>query len=235
MRKSVLISMALVAFLILFTAASATAAGNEPGKVTAAIEVLERIMKIPQMSIPNSLFDDASAIAIIPSAISVEEGSGRAETRGTAREGVLVARTEGCSWSHPVFINLSGSDTAHPLETGSKEIVLVFRNGRGVDALKGGESTLRVDAVAGPVGRSSHLEFKEDVYAYALAEQSVSGIALAGVTMKTDENANANFYGPPGITPGVILAGKEGKVMPPAVSQLTCMIAGYSNAPQACS
>ncbi len=229
------ISTSLATLFILFIAASAGAAGSEAGKVTAATEVMDRAMAIPQRSIPKSLLDDASGIAIIPSAVSVPGGSGETQTGAARNEGILIARTDDGSWSHPVFVTLTGVRMGKHAENGASEMILVFKDGRTVDVLKGGALEIGVDAVPGPVGVSGPIERKANRYAYALIEQSLSGVSIEAATLRIDRNANATFYKRPGISPNAILQGKQEEAVAPAVSEFTCMIAIYSNAAQACS
>ncbi len=113
-------------------------------------------------------------------------------------------------------------------------MILVFKDGRTVDVLKGGALEIGVDAVPGHVGVSGPIERKANRYAYALIEQFLSGVSIEAATLRIDTNANATFYKRPGISPNAILQGKQEKAVAPAVSEFTCMIATYSNATQAC-
>lgn len=201
----------------LFAAAPALSATDEEERVADATDVLAQLMQIPEQSVPPALLARAYGIAVIPNVVKI--GFGLGARRG---KGLLVVRQEGGTWSNPAFVTLTGGSFGWQIGAQSTDIILVFKTRKGVDDIAQGKLTLGADAsiAAGPVGRSASvatdIEFQAEVFSYSRSRGLFAGVALEGAGIAIDDDANAAFYGKPGITAEQIFSGSGN--MAPAVA-----------------
>lgn len=239
MKKFVSILTAMVAALVLMTAVGARAANDEIQTVNAATAILNRVMAIPEMGIPVSVLTSAYALAIFPGVANLPAGAGGLPLGGRQGRGVLVARAPNGGWSKPVFVTLTAGE-AGALGIGSNDYLLVFKNSRGVDALKGGSLVLgpTVHAAPGPVGiygwPSAFAQNIADVYSYTTGPNAVEGVNLNSYSMQNDIKANEAFYAKRGVRPEEILASRGGLTMPEAAGDFSCMVAVYTQSSETC-
>lgn len=200
MNKTHLLAiMALVATLFTYSADAAT---REEKRVGDAADVLDKLLRIPEKSIPPSLLSRAYAVAVIPNVVKAAFGFGA--RRG---KGIIVIRQGDNSWSNPAFITLTGGSFGWQIGAQSTDVVLVFKTRKGVDGIEGGRLTLGADAsvAAGPLGRqtsvATDLQFKAEVYSYSRSRGLFAGIALEGSGVTMDRKANVAFYGATDMTP----------------------------------
>ncbi|HUO83216.1 MAG TPA: lipid-binding SYLF domain-containing protein [Gammaproteobacteria bacterium] len=183
------------------------AATAEEDRVATATSVLEQLADIPEQYVPPSLLNSAYGIAVIPNVIKIGLGIG-----GRHGKGVLVVRDGNDGWSDPVFVSLTGGSFGWQIGAQSTDIILVFKTRRSVEGLTGGKLTLGADAAvaAGPVGRhaeaATDIQLKSEVYSYSRNRGLFAGVALEGTAITIDDDANAAFYGRPGITAAEIWA-----------------------------
>ncbi len=177
-------------------------ATREEERLGDATDVINKLLQIPEQGVPPTLLSRAYAIAVIPNVVKV--GFGLGARRG---KGVVVVRNDDNSWSNPVFITLTGGSIGWQIGAQSTDIVLVFKNRRGVDGIASGKLTLGADAsiAAGPVGRhtemATDIQFEAEVYSYSRSRGLFAGVSLEGAGVTIDRKANAAFYGSAGITP----------------------------------
>lgn len=177
------------------------AATDEEDRLVTATSVLEQLADIPEQYVPPSLLNSAYGVAVIPNVIKIGLGIG-----GRHGKGVLVVRDDSGTWSDPVFVSLTGGSFGWQIGAQSTDIILVFKTRRSVEGLTGGKLTLGADAsvAAGPVGRhaeaATDIQLKSEVYSYSRNRGLFAGVALEGTAITIDEDANAAFYGRPGIT-----------------------------------
>ena len=193
---------AVLAFQLL-PAASAFATEEQVVKLREAREVMEDIMAIPENAIPPSLLNDAQAIAVIPGVIKAGFIVG-----GRFGKGVVLRRLPGRrGWSDPVFLTIAGGSVGFQAGASATDVILVFKNRRGLDSLANGKFTLGADAAvaAGPVGRNAQaatdVQLRSEILSYSRSRGLFAGVALDGSVMEIDHAANAAFYGKRGITP----------------------------------
>ena len=159
-------------------------------------------------AIPDRLLERAYGIAVIPDLTKVAFFAG-----GRRGHGVLVVRDRQGHFTSPVFITLTGGSFGWQWGVQSTDIVLVFTTPKGVEGINGGKVTLGADAsvAAGPVGRQAEAAtdatFRAEVYSYSRSRGVFAGLALDGTVISIDDDANAAFYGKPGVAAGDILAG----------------------------
>ncbi len=222
-------------FLILLAAAAGVlslpgglrAAGKETQKVFDAVLVLDEIMAIPEQAIPPALLEDAYAVAVIPGTIKVGFVLG-----GRHGKGVLSVRGKGGAWSNPSFISFTGGSVGWQIGAQAADLVLVFKSSRSVDDIVRGKFTLGADAsvAAGPVGRQAEaatdLELKAEIYSYSRTRGLFAGLSLEGAALQIDWDANEEFYGVEGVTPGDVFEGRV--AAPEAAGRLREALSSYS-------
>jgi lipid-binding SYLF domain-containing protein len=198
----------LIPAAVAFHIAPVLAAEQQTAKVKEAREVMEEIMAIPEQSMPPSLLTDAHAIAIIPDVIKAGFIVG-----GRFGKGVVMVRGK-AGWSDPVFLTLAGGSFGWQIGAQAADVILVFKNRRGLDSLVNGKFTLGADAAvsAGPVGRNAaaatDLQLKSEIYSYSRSRGLFAGVALDGSVLEIDKEANSGYYGRDGITATDIFDGK---------------------------
>ncbi|MBT8082989.1 MAG: lipid-binding SYLF domain-containing protein [Gammaproteobacteria bacterium] len=199
--------LTIVTLLTLAFTSSAFAATREEKRVADAADVVERLTRIPEKSIPPSLLSHAYAVAVVPDVMRAAFGLGA--RRG---KGIIVIRQDDESWSNPAFITLTGGSVGWQVGAESTDVILVFKTRKGVDGIANGKLTLGANAsvAAGPVGRqgsvATDIEFEAEVYSYSRSRGLFAGIALEGAGVTMDRKANARFYGSPDMTPEKIFA-----------------------------
>lgn len=211
------------ALLILVVPGDLTfAQGVEENTIAAASEVLREVMAIPAKSIPASLLAEARGVAIIPG--MVKGGFVVGVRHG---KGVVVARDASGAWNAPVFITVTGGSVGWQAGLQSTDVIVVFRNRRGVDGLMRGKFTIGADAAvaAGPVGRqasaATDAHLKAEILSYSRSRGLFAGLAIDGASMQVNHKANAAYYAP---KPGQ----PEGSV-PASAIKLVEQIAAYAD------
>ena len=204
--------------LFLLMPITAFAGQKENDRANDASRVLSEILKIPEDSIPIKLLNEAQAIAVIPDVVKLGFVIG-----GRRGKGLIAIRGEDGTWSNPSFIILTGGSFGFQAGVQSADVILVFRNAKGVDSIVNGKFTLGADAsvAAGPVGRSAQAstdeQLKAEIYSYSRARGLFAGISIDGAVMQIDKKANAAVYGREA-TSRMILEGRADKPSDAVVS-----------------
>jgi len=212
MRRTLALATAALIAGSALTAMPAQAGAREENRARDAVAVLDKIMRIPEQSVPQSMLDNARAIAIIPGVVKAGFVVG-----GRFGRGLIAVRGPDGTWSNPSFVTIAGGSFGFQAGVQSTDIVLVFSNTHGVDSIVHGKFTLGADAsvAAGPVGRqaeaSTDERLKAEIYSYSRSRGLFAGIALDGAALQIDDKSNASIYGPDA-TPRAIF---EGRVNPP--------------------
>jgi lipid-binding SYLF domain-containing protein len=203
-------SLRLNAFLLamgLLLAMPAAAASREEKRVADAADVLDKLLRIPEKSIPPSLLSRAYAVAVIPGVVKAGFVLGARHGKG-----ILVIRQDDDSWSNPVFITLAGGSVGWQAGVESTDVILVFKTRKGVADISNGKLTLGADAsiAAGPVGRhaeiATDIAFAAEVVSYSRSRGLFAGVALEGSGIMMDRKANTAFYDSVSMTPEKIFA-----------------------------
>ena len=221
--------MSSLLLLFVVQTSAAFASEEQVAKVKESKEVLEDIMAIPENAIPPSLLNDAQAIAIVPGVIKAgfivggRFGRGVVMMRGKARRG----------WSDPVFLSLAGGSVGFQIGAQATDVILVFKNRRGLDSLVNGKFTLGADAAVatGPVGRNAaaatDVQLKSEILSYSRSRGLFAGVALDGSVLEIDHSANASYYGKQDITPSEIFENRAPR-HPQEALRLRAALARYS-------
>jgi lipid-binding SYLF domain-containing protein len=169
-------------------------AGEE--KIERSIEVIQELAALKDEGIPARLLNKAQGLAILPGVVKAAWALG-----GQYGHGIVVVKKEDGSWSNPLFVQLAGGSFGLQLGVQKADLVLVFKNRRGVEDMAKNKITLGGDLSisAGPVGRSAEastdLEMEAEIYSYSKSKGLFAGLALKGGTLRVDKKANKGFYG----------------------------------------
>jgi lipid-binding SYLF domain-containing protein len=191
---------------------SALAGAPEENRARDAVSVLDKIMRIPEQSVPQSMLDNAHAIAIIPGVVKAGFVVG-----GRFGRGLVSVRNADGTWSNPSYVTIAGGSIGFQAGLQSTDVVLIFSSPRGVDSIVHGKFTLGADAsvAAGPVGRtasaSTDEHLKAEIYSYSRSRGLFAGVSLDGAVLSIDDRSNEAIYGRD-TTPRAIF---EGRVNPP--------------------
>ena len=203
-----LLAVLFAAAALALPAAPALAGEKEETRAADAARVLGEIMRIPETAIPEKMFDEAHAIAVIPDVVKAGLVIG-----GRGGKGLISVRTADGTWSNPSYIKLGGGSVGFQAGVQSADVILVFRSARGVNDIVNGKFTLGADAsvAAGPVGRSAQAstdeQLKAEIYSYSRARGLFAGVALDGTWLRMDHTANQRVYGK-NTTPRMIFEGR---------------------------
>ncbi|HEK86808.1 MAG: lipid-binding SYLF domain-containing protein [Candidatus Saccharicenans sp.] len=165
-------------------------------RVQRAIEVIKDLVSLKDEGIPSKLLEKAQGLAIIPGVVKAAWGIG-----GQYGRGIVLVRKEDGSWGNPIFIQLIGGSFGWQIGLEKTDLVLVFKNRRGVENIASNKITLGADmsVSAGPVGRSAEastdIQMEAEIYSYSKSKGLFAGLALKGGTLQVDKKANAAFYG----------------------------------------
>lgn len=208
----------ILLFLLLLISRPVFAESDQENLVALADEVLRDILTIPERSIPPSLLSQAQAIAIIPEVVKVGLVVG-----GRYGEGVIMMKNQHThAWSDPVFLTLKGGSVGLQIGAQSSDVILVFKNKRGLNSLMQGKFTLGADAAvaAGPVGRNAaaatDVKLQAEILSYSRSRGLFAGISLDGSALEIDHAANVAFYNRNDVTPRQVF---HGEVLSPPASQ----------------
>ena len=177
---------------------TAFAQDEEIDRLRAATGVFEAILGAPDSGVPESIFERAEAIAIIPN--TVKAGFIFGAHRG---KGVISARDEAGEWSQPAFLTMTGGSFGLQIGGQSVDVVLVVLNRDGLEKLLRNQFKFGGDAsaVVGPVGREAEaatdLFLHAQILSYSRSRGLFAGITLKGSTIRADRDANERFYGLP--------------------------------------
>ncbi len=223
MRLVISSLVALTAASMFSTTTGRAVAQDRPSRtVETGISVLRANASVPARAIPQSLFRDAEAVAVIPDMLKV--GFVVAGRRG---RGFVVVRREDGTWGNPIFVVLTGGSVGWQAGLQATDVVLVFTNQRSLKRVLdgGGKLTLGADVgvAAGPIGRQAAAatddELRGEIFSYSRSRGLFAGIAIDGSVLEIDDEANSVFYGRDGVRPGEILTGQAIHI-PPAADQL---------------
>ena len=157
--------------------------------------VMNEIMSAPDKGIPEEVLHGAKCIAVIPGM-----AKGAFLVGGEHGRGVVTCRT-GHGWSAPAFISIGGGNFGFQAGGQSVDLVMLFMNDKGVQALLSSkfELTGEASAAAGPVGRhaSAGTDWKMDTEAlsYSRTKGLFVGVAVDGAVIQQDNDSTVAFYG----------------------------------------
>lgn len=180
--------------------AASTAFGSSDAKdnsktLAKATTVLTEIRNAPDKNIPDSVWNRAECVVVIPGMKKAGFILG-----GEFGSGVMSCR-HGSAWSAPVFMELAKGSAGLQAGISSTDLVLLVMNRTGVQKLLNNKVTLGGDAsiAAGPVGRTASAgtdaQMTAEMLSYSRSKGLFAGVDLSGGTLKPDTDANAVMYG----------------------------------------
>lgn len=196
--------------------------------INAAAEVFDEINSTPDKGIPHEILEKAQCIGIVP---GLKHGGFIVGAK--YGRGVLVCRTNRLrgGWTGPDFIRIEGGSFGLQIGAGETDLIFVVMNQHGVDKLMQDKFTVGGDAAAeaGPVGRSASAQtdalMHAEILSYSRARGVFAGIALAGSTLRPDNDDNSAYYHRDEVTAQQILTGQL--VPPRSARVLTATINKY--------
>jgi lipid-binding SYLF domain-containing protein len=184
-----------------------------------AAEVLREIERAPDKAIPDKIMRSARCIAIIPGERKVAFFVG-----GNWGKGLVSCRLENGGWSAPLFLSMGGGSFGFQWGATSTDIILVFRNRKGLEKQLSDKFQLGADAegAAGPVGRDAgadtDIAMRAEVLTYSRSRGVFAGIDLKGAVLQPDDSGNQAEYGNAALNRDAILTG--GVPVPPGAAPL---------------
>jgi SH3 domain-containing YSC84-like protein 1 len=223
MRRALIVLTVLVAGGA--SAASAASSKAEAKRIDDAAKVVRELRSAPDQGIPESIWDRAHCVAVMPGVKKAALVFG-----GEYGKGVVSCRTSN-HWSAPVFFELEKGNVGAQIGGESIDVVLLVMNERGIERLLQDKVTLGVDAslAAGPVGRTgsaaTDAQLTAELLSYSHARGLFAGIDLSGGVLRPDKSANEIFYGH-AVSDRDVLYGKQGMAVPSAASSLISALEG---------
>ncbi|MDX1672680.1 MAG: lipid-binding SYLF domain-containing protein [Balneolaceae bacterium] len=165
-------------------------------RIRESMDVVEELVNLPEKGVPSSMIRKAEGIIIIPKIVKAGFIIG-----GRHGKGIALIKGEDGSWSHPLFVKITGGSLGWQVGVQKIELLLVFRDRETVISVADGEFEIGADAsvTAGPVGRSAsagtNAKLEAEIYSYSRSKGLFVGISLDGAKLSTAEDQNKQFYG----------------------------------------
>jgi len=164
-------------------------------KLNDAATVLTELRNAPDNGIPDSIWNKAHCVVVIP---SLKKGG--FIVGGEHGTGVMSCK-HGNTWGPPVFMELTKGSVGLQAGVSATDLVLVVMNERGADKLLRNKVTLGADAsvAAGPVGRTASAgtdaQLSAEMLSYSRSKGLFAGIDLSGGSLNPDASKNERAYG----------------------------------------
>ena len=187
----------MVASALVLTSANVFAASGREDSVErlqAAADVLHSIQEAPDHGIPNSVFDDAKCIIVVPHLIKGGFIFGAKHGRGVA-----TCRTPD-GWSAPAFISIGGGSWGLQIGVEEVDLVMLVMNDRGVQHLLSSKFELSGEGAvaAGPVGRQAvagtDWKLNTEILSYSRTKGVFAGLTLEGAVVEQDNDSTWAIY-----------------------------------------
>ena len=189
--------VAALAALICLRVPVAAQGRDQLDRIQDSIHVLRDLTQQADVRIPQYLLERAEAIVVIPDMIrggfivGAKHGKGLVSVRDRAAN----------RWSQPGFVKITGGSVGWQIGAESVDLVLLVMNDNGVRKLLDNKFTLggELAATAGPIGRNANVatdvSLESQILAYSRAKGLFAGATFEGVSLRADDDANADFYG----------------------------------------
>ena len=230
MIKRIMIVSVFSVALVVASAFASSGRSDDVERIRNATQVFREIMATPDKAIPRELLESAKCIAIIPG-----EKKAAFVVGGNYGKGIATCRTADC-WSSPLFVALGGGSVGFQIGGSSTDLVMIFRNEKGLRSLLSDKFKIGADATAaaGPVGRhaaaDTDAKMNAEILTYSRSKGLFAGISLDGAVVQADQTGNHAMYGA-NVNRREILNGSV--LVPGAAEPLLKEIAQYTRAEQA--
>jgi lipid-binding SYLF domain-containing protein len=185
------------------------AASDTAHRLDAAADLLTDMMQASDKGVPQDLLNKSHCVVLIPGLKKAGFVVGAKYGRGFA----VCRQDSGTGWSAPAGVRIEGGSFGLQIGGSEQDVMLLVMNETGMKHMLsdkfslGGEAT----AAAGPVGREATAQTDATMHAemlsYSRSRGLFAGISLNGATMRPDQDANKELYGP-NETNAQILTGK---------------------------
>ena len=198
----------VVAMLLAASPAFAAKDGGEGKRLADAAQVVHELRSAPDNRIPDSIWERARCVAVLPGVKKAAFIIG-----GEFGKGVMSCRTS-TGWSAPVFMTLDKASFGAQAGAQSTDVVLLVMNQRGMEKLLQDRVTLGAGAsiATGPVGRTGEVatdgQLTAEILSYSHTQGLFAGIDLSGGMLRLDNLADQRFYGHTVVTNDA-LSGRE--------------------------
>src|SRR5271166_2754251 len=170
---------------------ASTKEGAEQQKVLArmddAAKDLEQLLAAPDNGIPESVFNKAKCVAVVPSKIKGGFIFGAEHGRGVAS-----CRLPYGGWRAPAFYVLTGGSCGAQIGAEGVDLVMLIMNDNGLNQLLSAKFKIgaAASASAGPVGRQAAADtswkMNSEILTYSRARGLFAGATLNGASVKED-------------------------------------------------
>ena len=203
MRLKTLVTIAAVVGAAIFY--SVLLGQNRSGAVTPRDEsvraenvatVFREIMGALDQTIPSALVKKAYGIGVITRI--VKGGSAIGCPYG---KGLVAQRIADGSWATPLFIEITGGSFGRHLDAEDVDLIIIFTNRSSIVPILKGKLTIgpNAPAAAGPIARTAEPgasnPLSSAIYSYSRSKGLLAGIALSGIVVRLDDEANKSVYG----------------------------------------
>jgi lipid-binding SYLF domain-containing protein len=166
---------------------------KEQGIVDKAHVTFHSFMDDENMTWIHENLNNIKGIVIIPEILK-----GGFIIGGSGGTGVLFVRDEKTgTWSQPAFYTIGSLSVGLQIGAEKAEILMAIKTQKGVESFY--KTTFRlggdVSLAAGPGGAGAKTNITADIVSFAKTKGAFAGVSLEGAVVKTDYDANKNYYG----------------------------------------
>ena len=194
---------------------AANVSTKEANRIRDAAAVLHEIHTAPDRDIPQSIWDKAECVLVVPGLKKAALVFG-----GEYGAGLMSCRHEG-AWTAPIFMLVGKGSWGLQIGAQSIDLVMLVMNQGGAEKMLRNKTSLGAEAsvAGGPVGRDARAatdaQMKAEILSYSRTQGIFAGVNLSGGVVKPDTDSNTDLYG--SVTPADVVL--HAKVPPPAVTQ----------------
>jgi lipid-binding SYLF domain-containing protein len=197
---------AAAAVAVALLAAPAAQASDQTDLLVHANRVVDHLRSDPSFSQAARMVHSARAVLIVPRLV---KGGFIFGAEGGA--GVLLKRS-GRAWSAPAFYDLASASFGLQIGLQQAELIFIIMSDRALRGIEQGESKLGAGAGLTVVTLSAAAEGATtvrggDIVVWSSGTGAYGGLTFNGSVVKSDEDANREFYGP-GANVNAILGGR---------------------------
>jgi lipid-binding SYLF domain-containing protein len=203
----------MIAAVVLASAADLST--KEANRIREAATVLEEIHAVPDKDIPQSIWDKAQCVLVVPGLKKAAFVFG-----GEYGAGLMSCRQDDGAWSAPIFMQVGKGSWGLQIGAQTIDLVMIVMNKPGMEKLLHNKTSLGAEAsiAGGPVGRDARAatdaQMKAEILSYSRTQGLFAGINLSGGVVKPDTDNNTDLYG--ATPPTDVVAGKAAP--PPAAA-----------------
>jgi lipid-binding SYLF domain-containing protein len=192
-------------FVNLVATAPAFAAGDEQTLVNHSVGTLQDLRGDKAFGNARELLHRARAIVIAPRIFKAGFFFG-----GEGGQAVLLVRGAG-GWSDPAFYQIASASFGLQIGAQTSEMIMFVMTDRALNALMrdkfkiGANAGIAVATLGSTVEGATTANVGADIVVWASSSGAYAGISLDGSVVEPMRDADANYYGRPVTTSGIVL------------------------------